>query len=296
MLTLLLLACQPKPADGATPAPAPLPAEFWATWGDGKAELASYDLAQPRYGALRKGTAVAIFVTEDFSYEARIKADPGAHPDGDIRKVMKLNLTRDFQTGIYPYHVMTSTFLRLEPGDGMATTDPLKMTTSVQEWCGHVLDRWIPSPGKLSTHQETYFDSDDAHGNGNPPASLRIPGGTIYGDALPILVRELGGPWIPQGESRQFAYVPRQIDLRFSHTEPTVGSVTVTRTAEGFTAAISGGETFTFLVDPAWPHHLRGWSSTSGESATLRAVDRLPYWSLNGPGDEAYREKIGLGG
>ena len=41
--------------------------DFWKHWGDGKAELDRYALTQPRYGELRQGTAVLIFVTEDFS-------------------------------------------------------------------------------------------------------------------------------------------------------------------------------------------------------------------------------------
>ncbi len=29
--------------------------DFWAHWGDGKAELNGYVLKQPRYGAVRRG-------------------------------------------------------------------------------------------------------------------------------------------------------------------------------------------------------------------------------------------------
>ena len=31
--------------------------EFWSHWGDGKAELAAYDLTYPRYGSEREGSA-----------------------------------------------------------------------------------------------------------------------------------------------------------------------------------------------------------------------------------------------
>src|SRR5437879_1004520 len=51
--------------------------DFWKWWGDGKAELDGYALTQPRYGEPREGTAVLVFVTEDFSDSARVKADPG---------------------------------------------------------------------------------------------------------------------------------------------------------------------------------------------------------------------------
>src|SRR5207249_3206702 len=94
-----------------------LRADFWSTWGDGKAELDGYALTQPRYGELRAGTAVLIFVTEDFSDSARVKADPGKHPASDVYPVLKLNFVRDFQTGIYDYNVMTSTFARVDRSD-----------------------------------------------------------------------------------------------------------------------------------------------------------------------------------
>ena len=40
--------------------------EFKKYWFSGKAEITSYQLSQLRYGELREGTAVTIFVTEDF--------------------------------------------------------------------------------------------------------------------------------------------------------------------------------------------------------------------------------------
>ena len=41
--------------------------EFADYWYRGQAEITSYDLEQARYGELRSGTAVLVFVTEDFS-------------------------------------------------------------------------------------------------------------------------------------------------------------------------------------------------------------------------------------
>ena len=75
-----------------------------------------YRLVQPRYGAKRAGTAVLIYVTEDFSDSLRVKADPGKHPASDVYPVLKLNAVRDFQTGIYDYNVMTSVFARVAAG------------------------------------------------------------------------------------------------------------------------------------------------------------------------------------
>src|SRR5580765_4286949 len=72
-------------------------AAFWKQWGDGQAELSGYNLVFPRYGQLRHGSAVTIFVTETFSNSLRVKADPGKHPASDQFPVMKLNLVEDYQ-------------------------------------------------------------------------------------------------------------------------------------------------------------------------------------------------------
>ena len=68
---------------------------------------------------------------------------------------MKLNAVRDFQTGIYDYNVMTSTFLRVARGWPLA-----KVSFSSQEWCGHVWHQLVPRGGKLSGLFHSYFDGE----------------------------------------------------------------------------------------------------------------------------------------
>jgi hypothetical protein len=77
-------------------------ADFYAHWGDGKAELSSYKVVQPRYGELREGYGVMIFVTEDINSKTYIKVEsPTA--DKDRLYVLKLNNVLKFTTGIYDY-------------------------------------------------------------------------------------------------------------------------------------------------------------------------------------------------
>ena len=57
--------------------------DFYAHWADGKAEVSSYEVIQPRYGELRQGYGVMIFVTESLHRQTFIKADsptPGGRP------------------------------------------------------------------------------------------------------------------------------------------------------------------------------------------------------------------------
>lgn len=311
MLNLMLagsLACAAPPSTAANPASPPSAtagpdAAFWAVWGDGNAEVSSYDLIQPRYGELHPGGAVLIFVTEDFSWSERVKADPSAHPAPDIRKVIKLNATRDFQTGIYPYHVLTSTFLRLDAGDRMAALTPIKVSFSAQEWCGMVFDELTMGTGALNVVSHTYFDSDT-----RAALDLSIPAGTVYGDSIPVLIRGLYGPWLAPGQARTVPWLPTQMDQRFSHTAPAIGAAEVRRgsapephitpagtyTVDQYTVAVAGAETTTWFVESAPPSRIIGWSSTTGEQAALRGSDRLPYWQLNNRADADARARVGL--
>ena len=117
---------------------------FWKRWGDGKGELSSYDLTFPRYGELRKGLAITVFVTETFSNSLRVKSDPGKHPKSDEFPVMKLSAW-DFSTGIYDYNLLTSAFVALSPANGRPAGTATKSRLRVlQEWCGNVYSQ-IPS-------------------------------------------------------------------------------------------------------------------------------------------------------
>src|SRR5688500_17809876 len=106
---LFLTGCIEKPNDRAS-AKVYETGEFKTYWHAGKAEINSYELSQSRYGEKRDGRAVLIFVTEDFSKKNHVKFD---HPEEAVLgkvNVLKLNFTKNFTTGIYPYSMMLSVF------------------------------------------------------------------------------------------------------------------------------------------------------------------------------------------
>jgi len=72
--------------------------EFKDYWYAGEAEITSYELEQARYGEIRNGHAVLIYVTEDFLPVEQVKADT-RNPENI--SVLKLNATKKFNTGIY---------------------------------------------------------------------------------------------------------------------------------------------------------------------------------------------------
>lgn len=105
-----------------------LSAAFKDYWYRGKAEVSSYKLEQARYGEMRDGHAVLVYVTEDFLPKKQVKAD---YPDVHDISVLKLNSIKKFNTGIYPYSIMQSTFYPVA-NDQHA----IKVSASIQEWCG----------------------------------------------------------------------------------------------------------------------------------------------------------------
>jgi len=137
-------------------------ADFWKHWGDGRAELNGYRLTQPRYGALRSGSAVLIFVTEDFSDEWRVKTESRAGAPSGVYPVLKLNLLRQFQTGIYDSGRFRAIVFRMDVQGGAKTE------WFVEEAWPHRLLRWSSDQGEeavlLGSSRQPYWTQNGAGG------------------------------------------------------------------------------------------------------------------------------------
>jgi hypothetical protein len=273
--------------------------DFWKHWGDGRAELNGYRLTQPRYGQERVGTAVLVYVTEDFSDSLRVKPDPGQHPESDVYPVLKLNAVRDFQTGIYDYNIMTSTFLRVASGWPVA-----KVSFSSQEWCGNVYHQLIPRNGRLHGTLHSYFD-----GEADAKEDLEMPADGVLEDALPIILRGWKGEYMKAGESRTVPFLPSLLQVRLQH-QPlawttariarSAGTSTVTVPAgrlevTTWTVDVKDGRRLTFAIEKAPPYRLVRQTGPDGEELALKGSERLAYWQLHGNGDEEHLRDIGLG-
>lgn len=125
--------------------------EFKEYWFNGTAEITSYSLMQERYGEIREGTAVNIFVSEDFLPDVQVKANNSSKEN---ISVLKLNQMKNFNTGIYPYSIMTSTFSPISE-----KTHPLKITNSVQEWCGQVYIQ-LNNRNNFEIESHSYFQGE----------------------------------------------------------------------------------------------------------------------------------------
>ena len=298
-----------KPAEVGSPresnlSSAPLfGAAFWKQWGDGRGELAGYDLTFPRYGEARKGVAVTVFVAETFSNSLRVKSDSGKHPSSDEFPVMKLNLMQDFPTGIYDYNLITSAFVALSSVNGRPAGSATKVSFSSQEWCGSAYGQLLFDPGSARLTSHSYFD-----GEADQQRVLTVPADAVAADAILLWARGFAAPTLGPGERREVPMVGSLKTSRLRHQPLEVGRGTLARDAtptrlsvpagsfevERKTVQIAGGPTWTIHVESAEPHRVIQWETSDGERAVLLASDRLPYWKMHGEGDESALAKLGL--
>jgi len=304
-IVLATTGAQDANRDQGTPVQPSFDARFDQYWSDNKAELAGYELTTPRYGQLRKGTAVTIFVTEPFSNAARVKADPGKHPPSDEFPAMKLNLVEDFATGIYDYNLMTSVFVALRSVNNLPAGTPVKISFSSQEWCGHVYHQLLIDENSIRSQRHSYFDGEadaDEKYENHPDA--------IYEDAILLWARGLSGPYMSPGQTRdadllrsvkvvRLQHVPMQWDRAKLSRKAETEKITVpagTFDVEVRTVEISTDpkHSWTIYVERAHPHRIVKWTCSNGEQAELLGADRLTYWQMNREGFQTALTKLGL--
>ncbi|MEL7123163.1 MAG: hypothetical protein AAFO07_27185, partial [Bacteroidota bacterium] len=124
-------------------------------WYQGKAEVSRYSLAQNRYRQINNGEAVLIFVTEDFLTDKQVKNDRYSNPNST--PVIKTNHLRKFPTGFYDYSLMLSVFT---PTKVHEFPNTMKVTTSIQDWCGHVFMQLNQKGDQYQAEMRSYFESE----------------------------------------------------------------------------------------------------------------------------------------
>ena len=266
---------------------------FTRAWSDGRAELSGYRARVNRYGEMREGELVLIYVTEPMDRRTWVKDDAVAAPHRV--GVLKLNASLRFQTGVYPYSVLTSVFAPVDRYRDEAFA-PVKITLSVQEWCGHVFHGVWPGDGRAAEQVMSYFAEE-----GERRRDVATPAGTLYEDALLIQLRELDGPFAGGGDWRG-ALVPSLWSIRRAHRPTAAVEATITRSrAQRDGAAVHrfvlrhGEFTRTVDVETDGARRVLGWQASDGEDVRLVRTARLPYWQLNHNGDEGQWALFGLG-
>ncbi|WP_430907560.1 septum formation inhibitor Maf [Maribacter sp. 2-571] len=300
---LLLTACQTKKTGEQNVAMAETPLsesqnnsprheisnDFKKYWYSGTAEITSYKLEQARYGEMRTGSSVLIYVTEPFLADKQVKAD-GSNPDNI--PVLKLNSTKNYLTGIYPYSIMSSSFYPVHDN-----THALKLSFSSQEWCGQVYAQ-LNNREQFEIRSHSYFETE-------ADESLTLEKAVLENELWNKI--RISPEKLPLGS---ITAVPSLEYIRLSHKPlKSYEATTTLTTSEGISSySITYPELKRSLkinFTEAFPHTIESWSETfiSGYGANAKEltskgtkIERIksPYWQKNSNRFVSLRDSLGL--
>lgn len=296
MIAFALYGCKQQTSEIITEAES-----FTQKWYTGKAEISSYSLHQARYGEMRDGEATLIFVSEDFSTDKLVKPDD---PDAtnDKVKILKMNMTKNFITGIYPYSMMLSVF---KPITADANKRALKVNCSSQEWCGQTFSQLQLNGNKYNWQLHSYFEKE-----GEEEKSLNA---ALLEDELWNHIR-INPLTLPVGRLKMIAGLVWQ---RLSHTsmqqQDAILNVHFKETVGGIDSTIKTltiqypafNRTLKIDFENIFPFKILGWSETYPDgfgnnkrllttTATLKKTIWLDYWKHNANKDTIYRDSLRL--
>jgi hypothetical protein len=250
-----------------------------------------------------------ITVTEPFSASKRVKADDARANPADTFEALKVNLVRDFQTGIYDYNTMVSVFSRTKD------FTPVKISFSAAEWCGHVYEELAFEPHRTTDLVRSYFEDESAS------RTLRWQKGGVAEDMLFVLLRGLRGEYLSLGSGRNVPFLPSPFTSRLTHRPVAWTTAWIDRApsserlripagvfeADLMTVRVADGRVGRFWIERAHPYRVLKWEWTApasrgsrmgadgADAGELIGSKRLPYWQLHANGDERYLRELGLG-
>lgn len=266
-------------------------------WYQGKAEINRFELNQVRYGELRSGDAIMVFVTEDFLVKKQVKKE--SNTTEKSIPILKLNHITKFNTGIYDYSLMSSVFSPIN------SIGPIKTTFSAQEWCGHTWLQLNNVDRSFRVNGSSYFEKE-------ADQSFMMDE-LLTEDGIWNLIR-INPNQIKEGE---FQYLPSSAFLRLKHKE-IKGYKTLVSKQVYMKEDMPGdnlmsltleypelNRTIQIIYGNKSPYQIAGWKETSksgyGQNAkelttTARRTHQIvePYWNLNSNSDEKYRDLLGL--
>ena len=272
--------------------------KFKEYWYAGKAEITSYELDQARYGEVHDGYAVLVFVTEDFSKKKHVKLDNPSEAGEDAVKVMKLNLIKKFNTGIYRYSIMESIFT---PVKFDLYPHTLKLTMSSQEWCGHVFTQFNLNGDKYDVQSFSYFESE-----GDEKFSVDK---TFLEDEIWTRIR-LNPDNLPSGKIK---IIPGLIFSRLKHRDLQVKEAqaslyTSPKSEDTMVYSLNfplSNREFRIYFKKEFPHEIISWEEEyisgfgddaipRGSRAEKKKTLMIDYWNKSSLNDVGLRERLGI--
>ena len=186
---------------------------------------------------------------------------------------------------------MTSSFT---PANGAPT---LKLSTTVQEWCGQIYSQLNRRADGLHVLMHSYFQDDADQKVVLPKSSLE--------DGLWSQIR-IDPSRIEEGARDM---VPGLAFLLMRHKAFRAYPAVVTRTAEAQTDLVDApvtalaveypplSRTLVIYYEPEFPFVIRAWEESEGPFRTTAVRTNAiidDYWSHHGADDESYRDALGL--
>ncbi len=245
-------------------------------WYAGLAEVNSYTVKQERYGEMREGNAVLVFVTEPFFPKAQVK-DDGLPAREESISIFKLNRIERFTTGIYDYSLMLSVFT---PVDEEQYPYTLKSTFSAQDWCGQVWQQTNRRNDKFMIETRSYFQAE-----GDTRAALDAP---YLEDELLNRMR-LNIATVPTGK---LTLIPAAKFTRLRHvdTEAQVAEVSLVHNPDTYATELvidypQLERKVIYTFNSKFPYRLEGWTEEyKGQllsEARLQKSMKTAYWGQN---------------
>lgn len=255
--------------------------EFKDYWYAGEAEITSYKLEQARYGEIRNGHAALIYVTEDFLPNIQVKAN---NQNPENISVLKLNATKKFNTGIYPYSIMQSTFYPISKEQ-----HALKITSSIQEWCGQTYTQ-LNNKTDFEITSHSYFE-------GEADQNYRLEK-TVLENELWTQLR-LDPKSLPTGDlqiipSLEFVSL-KHIELKpyLANLTLNVNSYIINYPELNRKLSINFNENAPFeILD--WTESFKSGTEILTTTATKLVTIKSPYWNKKSSKDSVFRKTLKL--
>ena len=278
----LILGCQNQVSTKNSDDHFTLNSDFKTYWFDGTAEISSFKLTQYRYGEPREGEAMLIYVTEDLLTNEQVKAN---RKSANSKLALKLNRTKNFFTGIYPYSIMNSSFTYLDEKDPLA-----KITTSIQEWCGQSYLQ-LNKKNIFNIISHSYFE-------GEADQNINLKNGFTE-DEIWHWIR-IAPMALPEGE---FEILPAFEFLRLLHIPIKYykAKANIEKFKDYYSYEISYPELkrkLTIDFEKTVPYRILKWKEVDLNNPNRTSIAsrvkslKLPYWQLNHLGDERFRDSL----
>ncbi|MGJ8550089.1 septum formation inhibitor Maf [Winogradskyella wichelsiae] len=259
--------------------------DFKEYWYNGEAEITSYKLEQARYGEIREGEAVLVFVTEDFLPDIQVKAD---NYSKENTPVLKVNATKNFITGIYPYSIMQSTFYPVADNQ-----HAIKITTSVQEWCGQTYTQ-LNNRDNFEILTHSYFQNQ-------ADKSFEIEKALTENELWAKL--RINPKNLPVG---QIDIIPAMEFIRLNNVDFKPHKALATLKDDSYTLSYDNlSRTLKINFSPNFPFEILGWeeTTTSGRGDSVKTLTtkatkletiKSDYWNKKSKSDSNLRDDLKL--